>query len=1716
MRIFSTDFETSEAILKCIQKVKIEFSQNNVIYILFDENIKFVEPFFLILLFNIHEKHKNQNKILVLDILEFSEKKQYVMHRLLEDYRNAKLFHQKQDNPSILHLERDKNLSFIENQRKDFATTEHIIYYYSAKPSVTFSVDGNILDNISERSNFVPITKVTNCLEPADITTTNSFCENNGTDTLKKNINKIISSLFEKGKIDQSDSLISPLANLLFELIDNIRIHAAESNGHICLRHNIYDKKYSFIIGDDSGRGLLETLLETLKSEKSKLIKINPHLKNEIEKSYDDEISLLEHNTLKDDIEALKALFAMNAKVSIHQLPRVIMHFGIPLLMQIVKDLKGILEIYLHRNNRQYKVQLSDSKSIEIEYITNLDKSLTSVTQGTYYIISFDDHNSYSSPVKSTPISIKNSTYEFLFNNKQKIESYVNQFKFTDEDTTKNFIPRIISYKKYIEQKPDCTVSDFFREVLIYTYQHKTSDIIITGFPIEEFRLYILIYIELLYHDENSSKNLQILNILFMNDTTNSVFLLGGNTEDELYAINEKLQKKYHHGGITLKPRNVEYENIKVNTKLFTEEYGILPFELFIPQSSNQQKVLLSEILNNYLENTKIKDIHIDTKSGYYINGFYNFKHVFSDSGWIRRLAFLQAKYIASKEYIQPLYFVGTDKYTSLMITFIISLLNKEDIKIIEPYHVIDDFSNESIERFNTHINLQKQHYHYIILSSVIFTGNATRDNIIDKLKSKNIPFEWLSCINMIIPEPSSIIQPTSILDLDIRSSIENTTDKLHQEPLYTLDEKDKFTLKDVYLDEYSKKRITSFRSIEKVDWLDCIHFTHAQRGDNHYTFYTKTIKFYEKNKPEIENFLVDKKDSTGKISNGKNIIILAPTHNTNNNFVETVDSILFENEATIYRFDRNLGEQNLYSLSTLNFDNASIFFVDDEISSGSTVEYFYSLLCSINPKLRFDGIITLIDRTSPSDETIISNYLHEQKLEKIFAFTTLNIKPIKTGNEECFLCKRQKEYEGLLSISVLDINRIQLAERIVKLNAKKFHDIDYEANQSLQIQIVTFIKMFAVDFIFENLPIKDYSSLEEDFQEAVVTYFSHFSNIFDDKNNSLLQKIFYREASIGLLKACTFPRLVYFKPIRDEITKIITIRLKDEIEKFKNIENLLTSDEIGLLPSELKNWYENKKNVDDINVLFSIAGYLNIDYVMSIDSLAFFYTLAQEIKYGENQYTHDLLHPYMLAVKMVASYNEKQSAFLSKNLRDFTTNNKNGNAWLGSTFTMLHAIFLENNSKELALKFSTKIKEIKKQNSVLKDLKPIIEAWYQDDWYKTTYPTSNKSSITVTNIFINENIHTIYLNDQAYIDGSKLLDSINRFDELHTAKQYHHDISVLYYGAVSIKESKTIELEKTKKLDNIKITWSNLLSKDGDHYFSIIRLVDMDTSLLKSTLDHDTIQNNTPFWFKPIGCIAIQHDGTPSQTDAYRQHLIYSKAILSIQHLIVKFFKEKLQSDTFKDALNHKKEEKNWISYNHGTARIFNVSNKINVTWKNLKEHMQTDNNLDTFFEFKMLEDYTAVIYLIGRIGQKESLDLNNKASIYNVLKESISILNNFFNVLHNSNNGYPAVTIYIDENVKYFPIIISDEDIRIIFFELFFNAAKYCNLNQNGQLNIKISYRDNILIISNNKQIGNSNNREGLQIAHEKITELLHSINYTMSTSSSDKEYLVYIKRD
>ena len=442
---------------------------------------------------------------------------------------------------------------------------------------------------------------------------------------------------------------------------------------------------------------------------------------------------------------------------------------------------------------------------------------------GTYIIVSFPNDVKMvdSNDSKLTNINFQNSDYKLFINKKDNIQKQINQFTYyldkhiaDDLDRSAKSIYNCENRCLFIKYMGHNTFSEFIRNIYLYAYKYEVEDIVVANVPLFEYQddgsinnseniEHIRLLETIIYGDEKAQYE-KSLNVLFYSDRSPEAVLVGGRNKEEYCYLNNLLPKWY--GGSTQSTIcQKSSPSIKklLSTKLFInikDNDYILPFEIFeISDKENSIVSILRDMIKIYLnEVVKIDDIHIDTGAGYHIDRFMEFKKVFEDSRWVKRLAFRLAVQLDIKK-DKKYYLLGTDKYTNMLISLCYTFLGLEDFSIFKYklFNIYDTNAEDYIELKNKIANIQKEFETFLISS--VQVGGKKITKLVEEGGIKSIPAICLDNGQDTHPSIAPLLKIKNEGNIEeIKEDIYCTVcEKRKDKPLLELADKDPFFIKD-------------------------------------------------------------------------------------------------------------------------------------------------------------------------------------------------------------------------------------------------------------------------------------------------------------------------------------------------------------------------------------------------------------------------------------------------------------------------------------------------------------------------------------------------------------------------------------------------------------------------------------------------------------------------------------------------------------------------------------------------------------------------------------------------------------------------------------------------------------------------------------------------------------------------------------------------------
>jgi hypothetical protein len=334
----------------------------------------------------------------------------------------------------------------------------------------------------------------------------------------------------------------------------------------------------------------------------------------------------------------------------------------------------------------------------------------------------------------------------------------------------------------------------------------------------------------------------------------------------------------------------------------------------------------------------------------------------------------------------------------------------------------------------------------------------------------------------------------------------------------------------------------------------------HIVRGRNHFLHYIDTNKFYSDNQKNIENWLKKIKNS---FSLAKPVVLIAPEHNTNAEFANDVNNIIFGGTGILIHFSPDSDYKTNFKIfygDLFTDKNPEIVLIDDAICSGNTLNLLREFIkyAGGNKDGKKIKVISMIDR-SPKWFDDVNDF-------ESYSFLTINLPPIR-DERFCYLCREVEAYGELIEKSIdLGLRRLFLEKRS-KIDERKYDDIllnesskDGEDRRNRYFERIRLINKLTKQFD-EALQETGYSqSIQPSLESKLNNNFSQTKNKYTDFKESF--QYLPIEEKMTYIKVLAYPHFSLFKNIKIAACKL----LLNELRLFLTSDQDLTSEKYKYL----------------------------------------------------------------------------------------------------------------------------------------------------------------------------------------------------------------------------------------------------------------------------------------------------------------------------------------------------------------------------------------------------------------------------------------------------------------------------------------------------------------------------------------------------------------------
>jgi hypothetical protein len=643
---------------------------------------------------------------------------------------------------------------------------------------------------------------------------------------------------------------------------------------------------------------------------------------------------------------------------------------------------------------------------------------------------------------------------------------------------------------------------------------------------------------------------------------------------DDNFSIPQKLQINYLYRDSTyllpfdtiLKRKGKELFLYNIKT--------ILKNDLF-RNPSKKTIDIFDEYLNN-VDGYRIKKTHFKIGNKVHSADFYYAKRFFQNSFYTTRLAMYFAR-ILNININNPktkITLLGYEMYSELILSLIEKFL-KENNKNLDVNHFVAHYEGEKMtflpkDNFNDYLSKFKERK-IIIVVPIAATGNTTKKiktEIINQYKEKTAKIlnnANFTLYNIIMAQDKSpkfkgirnddnspliIDLPATwynIKDCQLCFGIDENGKPVETIPLFDTDNSS--LTPSIIFGNPKGKKSDNIKDEEKnniefdsLNFENPMNYQSVERNDNYRIYDIDSDIFINVNMKEIEGWLINtvkrKLEEKGKISPTDRVVIVAPCHESNSQFINLVNEKVFTSAATIIHHQNGVDFVENFSLlneKNLNDKNTKIFYVDDSLITG---KHFFEL---------FDLIREVTGSLQPLTASILINdqavpFVHDQvrKLSnEYFPFVIFNQPSTRNILNERPLEHEQKRYELLQKNALHDAlceHFYLKAQKLIPEKRKKEREVSSEKK-------IRHLKLFEAthkiyDYFAQDKNLPDLTN-EEERNNFVDFKLKHKKNEHEvnekDTNTKALLKVLSQYPFI-LYKDLKMKTFIWHKEILKEI----------------------------------------------------------------------------------------------------------------------------------------------------------------------------------------------------------------------------------------------------------------------------------------------------------------------------------------------------------------------------------------------------------------------------------------------------------------------------------------------------------------------------------------------------------------------------------------------------
>jgi hypothetical protein len=339
-------------------------------------------------------------------------------------------------------------------------------------------------------------------------------------------------------------------------------------------------------------------------------------------------------------------------------------------------------------------------------------------------------------------------------------------------------------------------------------------------------------------------------------------------------------------------------------------------------------------------------------------------------------------------------------------------------------------------------------------------------------------------------------------------------------------------------------------RTFNTLEFKDSLKYTKVFRNNNYRIYSIDSDKYIENNLPKIKNWLKNKVKQKLNLNFTDKIVIIAPCHESNSQFLNLVNEIVFYSSATIIHYQNNVDYDENFKLLNKNYLNkeTKLFYVDDSLITG---KHFYEVFDLINDNSTFTGSIFLKDKSMPDTHNRIV-----KMSGSFFTLANFNQPPALNLLEQRPLEHEKQRYETLSKTALHDATIEIFQQKANSLNPQKLNN--KKENTKDKDKEIRRLKCFEATH-----KIYDYFSVnpqKEDYDiESIVSFKEYSSPVITDLFPKYSREVEKKKAEErkdnpkALLKVLSQYPFILYQPLKKKTFDWLNVWLNEIQEPNKN-----------------------------------------------------------------------------------------------------------------------------------------------------------------------------------------------------------------------------------------------------------------------------------------------------------------------------------------------------------------------------------------------------------------------------------------------------------------------------------------------------------------------------------------------------------------------------------